>query len=427
MKSILWLTAFLCAPCLCTISANAAEPDGLTLPPGFHATVVNAGIGAHARHMALDGRGDIYVSTVDFAAFTNPKAPPTGIIVLHQDAQQKMVPVGHFSTVENGTGIASYKGSLYAASPTSIYRFNFKGGELIPSAPPEVIVSGMPLGGSPNHAFAFDGKGDLFVSVPGASNNCEAKDTGNPKPTGLNPCPELKTRAGIWRFDADKTGQTFPADGEQVATGVRDMVAMAWAKELNGLYAGMQGRNAVAHALNPSLPVATTDDVVADELFHVTPGADLGWPYTYYDVKQGMRVLAPEYGGNGRMVAGSKYTVPVAAFPAHSSPVDLAFYDGRQFPARYRGGAFVVLHGGMGPDIANGHAGYQVDFVPFHKSGKAGVPEPFMEGFAGPEPSSRNVSKAIYRPMGVAVAKDGSLYIIDSNKGRIWRVTYGTN
>ncbi len=408
-----------------TQASQAAEPDGLVLPPGFHAQVVNDGLGA-ARHLAVRADGDIYVSTMNLAAFAHPDAPHTGIIALHVGKDGKAVVVDHFGGIENGTGIAFYRGALYAASPTAIWRYGFAGREIIPTTAPERIVDGMPTGGSPSHGIAIDGKGHLFLSVAGSSNNCvdEAASKGSAHPVGLKPCPELATRAGIWRFDAEKHEQKFPADGEQIATGVRDMEAMEWSRDQNGLYAAMQGRNAAARALNNALPNTADDDYVAEEMHRVDKGTDFGWPYTYYDFNLKMRVAAPEYGGDGKTPAEGKYSTPVAAFPAHASPLDLTFYDGKQFPKAYRGGTFVALHGALGPDLPGGRHGYEVKFVPFDKSGKAGAPQDFIEGFAGPDPSYKNAGKAMYRPIGLAVAPDGSLYVLDGSKGRLWRISY---
>ena len=104
----------------------------------------------------------------------------------------------------------------------------------------------------------------------------------------------------------------------------------------------------------------------------------------------------------------------------------MAFYDGSQFPAKFRGGAFLAMHGGGadGGILPNGHAGYDVVFVPF-SGGRAGKPMVFADGFAGPGPGDKQVKTAAYRPVGVAVGPDGSLYVADSNKGRIWRISYG--
>ena len=135
--------------------------------------------------------------------------------------------------------------------------------------------------------------------------------------------------------------------------------------------------------LVPGMP--EDHDTVAEEMYRIDKGADFGWPYTYYDTALHARVLAPEYGGDGKMPATEgNYSTPVVAFESHQSPVDLQFYDGKQFPQKYRGGAFVAFQGGSGKVLPNGRSGYDVTFVPFDKSGKAGTPEIFANNFAGP-------------------------------------------
>ena len=244
---------------------------------------------------------------------------------------------------------------------------------------------------------------------------------------GLKPCPELATRAGIWRFDAEKHEQKFPADGEQIATGVRDMEAMEWSRDQNGLYAAMQGRNAAARALKTSLPNTADDDYVAEEMHRVDKGTISAGRITYYDFNLKMRVAGAGNGGDGKTPAEGKYSTPVAAFPADASPLDLTFYAlEASFRKPYRGGTFVALHGALGPDSSGrtGQRGYEVNFMPFDKSGKAGAPQDFIEGFAGPDPSYKNAGKALYRRIGLAVAPDGSLYVLDGSKGRLWRISY---
>jgi glucose/arabinose dehydrogenase len=411
------------AALLLTVAAQpvlADEPDGLKLPFGFHAQVVDEGTGPGARHLAVQG-GHLYISTRKERGAT---AEP-GVIAMDITGDHKASGVQHFSTVNDGTGIRFYKGALYVASPSTVYRFMLKGDELIPSAKPDVIVDGLPAVGHDNVGMAFDNSGHLLVAVSGQDNICTDSSVPKDQPAkGLNPCPSLTGRAGVWRFNAEKTNQKFPADGEQWATGVRDMMAVDWSPDIHAMYGVMQGRNGTSQQFGKVVSAEDDRDSIAEEMHRLDKGANLGWPYTYYDIAPHARLTAPEYGGDGKMQAEGKYSTPVVAFQAHQSPLDLLFYDGKQFPKEYRGGAFVVFQGGSGGVLPLGHHGYDVVFVPFDKKGKPGQAQIFADGFAGPAAADRNPGKAMYRPSGAAVGPDGSLYVVDTLKGRLWRIYY---
>jgi glucose/arabinose dehydrogenase len=396
--------------------AFAAEPDGLTLPPGFHAEVVAEALGP-IRHLAVHGH-DLYVSTRH-----GKGEPSAGIIALRLGPDHKPVETTHFSAIDQGTGIRIHGGALYAASATTIYRYKL-GDALVPAGPPAVIVDGL---APTTHPIAFDDSGHLYVGIAGGggANNCH--DPNVPKgevPVGLKPCPLLETRGGVWRFDAAKPGQNF-ADGLHFSTGVRDMSAMDWRRS-DGLYGAMHGRDGTA-ATWPQLVTPAQDDNIADEMHRIGQGTDMGWPYTYWDGARNIRLTGPEYGGDGKTaVTDARYSTPVVAFqPRRPAVLDLAFYQGAAFPAKYRGGAFFAMHGGSGDRsvLPEGRSGYDVVFVPF-VGGKAGTPVEFAGGFAGPSPANRNFGKAAYRPVGVAFGPEGDLYVADSNKGRIWRIFY---
>jgi glucose/arabinose dehydrogenase len=401
--------------------AFADEPDGLKLPPGFHASVVAEGLGA-VRHLAVRSNGDLFVSTP-----RNRQGIGGGIIALHLDPDHKAGQPQHFGVVDGGTGIRFYRGALYAATPSRVYRYSFTGKGLLPNSEPQIVLDGMPAGRGSNRGLAFDGKGNMFVSLDGVGNVCADPDApkGAP-PAGVKPCPDLAGRAGVWRFSASKLGQKFPADGEHVATGIRDTTSLDWSPQDGALYSVMHGRDD-AHKDWPDMISASDDEHIADEMHKITKGTDFGWPYTYYDAVRKVRLTAPEYGGDGKTLATGSYSTPVVAFHSgRAAPLDLQFYTGDKFPAEYRGGAFVVLHGGGGAQSPAGHNGYDVVFVPFDRSGKAGDPKVFAEGFAGPDPSNKNSGgHAKYRPTAAAVGPDGALYVADSVKGRIWRIYYG--
>jgi glucose/arabinose dehydrogenase len=397
----------------------ATEPDGLTLPLGFHASVVAENLGNMTRHMAFLDASRLYISTEQ----QEKAAPNAGIIALQLDAHHHVDRIGHFSSIDNGTAIAVYKGALYAASADTVYRIPFSDKALVPTAQPETVVTDVP--GRP--ALAFDGTGGLYLAVSGSGNICVAKDTPrNAQAQGLTPCPDLAAAAGVWRFNASKLNQKF-ADGEHFATGIRSTNALAWSPDDKALYEVNYGRDGAEKTWS-KLISAEDGAHISDEMFKVTQGTDMGWPYTYYDGVKHVRLAQPEYGGNGNsVVTDSKYAMPVVAFPAHVAPMDITFYEAHQFPTHYRGGAFIAFHGSAGCDPEGFDGGYDVVFVPMSKFGEAGSPEVFADGFAGPTHADKCGKGAAYRPVAVTVGPDGALYVADSQKGRIWRIAYGAN
>ena len=161
----------------------------------------------------------------------------------------------------------------------------------------------------------------------------------------------------------------------------------------------------------------------AEEFFKVREGLDGGWPYYYYDQLKGKKLLNPEFGGDKTKEGnGAKTDQPLIGFPGHFAPNDLLFYKGKQFPERYKNGAFIAFHGSWNR-APEPQAGYFVVFQPL-KDGKADGPmEVFADGFSG---SAENTAKgsATHRPCGLAQGPDGSLYVTDDVKGTIYKISY---
>src|SRR6516164_6611331 len=203
------------------------DDSGLALPPGFCATVFADNIG-HARHMVVASDGVVYVNTWSGRYYGNDTPPAGGFLVALQDKSGS----GKAGTIERfgetvqtggagGTGIGLYKGALYAEINDRIVRYTLPAAAILPTNSMEIIVSGLPLGADhPMHPFVIDAQGSLYVDVASATNSCQEKNRTLKSP-GLSPCVELETRGGIWRYDANKTNQTFsPAD--RYATGIRN-------------------------------------------------------------------------------------------------------------------------------------------------------------------------------------------------------------
>jgi glucose/arabinose dehydrogenase len=398
-------------------AAPACDPDngGITLPAGFCALVVADDLGP-ARHMAVAPNGDLYVATQGGRG--GQGAPPLAAL-RDADGDGKFEVVERFG--ESGaTGIALRNGYLYVGTPTSVIRYKMTAGALKPSGAAETIVSELPAQRQhEDKGIAFDGRGGLYVNVGAPSNACQQPDR-RPKVAGQDPCPLLEQHAGIWKFDENKVGQK-QADGTRYATGLRQMPAIAWHD--TALYIAMNNRDQL-DTLWPDLFKAE-DNVnrPSEPLYRAEAGANFGWPYCMHDFTQNKLILNPEYGGDGKEASRcSQFKEPIAVFPPHWAPVDIAFYSGTQFPQKYRGGAFIAFHGSWNRSPMP-QEGYNVTFQPLANGKASGKYEVFANGFAGKEPLMRP-NEATYRADGVAEGPDGSLYISESQKGRIWRVLY---
>jgi glucose/arabinose dehydrogenase len=232
------------------------------------------------------------------------------------------------------------------------------------------------------------------------------------------PCTLLDGHGGVFRFDAGARDQDT-RNGARYSTGHRNVVALEWNAEAGALYALMHGRDGLTQLWADHYDADDDAELPAEEFHRVDEGADLGWPYTYYDPRRGERMVMPEYGGDGETPAErGRYADPLIAFPAHWAPNDLVFYSGTQFPERYRNGAFIAFHGAVAPrreDVGS------VVFVPMDAAGDViGDWEIFAAGFE----NLRSEADAVGRPTGVAVGPDGALYVVDDSGGRIFKVTF---
>ncbi|WP_298479210.1 PQQ-dependent sugar dehydrogenase [uncultured Maribacter sp.] len=388
----------------------------IIFPNNFGAIVVHEGIGKAARHMVVRNNGDIYV---------NMHKPVNGIglFALRDTTGNGKADIKEGFTDYIGTGIDINDGYLYASSPMEVFRYPLVDEQLLPDSKEELVVSGfLKQNDHISKPFTFDNEGNIYVTVGSPTNACQ-EETRSPGSKGMNPCLQLELQAGIWSYKKDQLNQVHGKDGFRYATGIRNAMGIDWNFETNSLYAMQHGRD----QLNQLWPDLYTEEqnaeLPAEEFLQVDKGDDFGWPYCYYDQIQNKKILGPEYGGDSKkqgLCANIKE--PIIAFPGHLAPNDLLFYTGDQFPSRYKNGAFVAFHGSWNRAPLP-QQGFFVAFVPFKNGKPTGDWEIFANGFAGME-EVKNPADAVNRPMGLAQGPDGSLYIVSSSNGKIWRVMY---
>lgn len=398
--------------------AFAVNNDSLKLGAGFKAVVVTEGLQVNARHMTVRDNGDIYVKVRTMDA-------DSSILAMRDTNGDGVADVTKFfdshSTV--GTGIAIDGDYLYASSVTDVYRYKFDSDDLLPNLKKDTIVKGMIKQRSHEaKGLAFDDAGHIYVSIGGPSNACmeQSRTKGSP---GQDPCPQLDLQAGIWQFSKNTLNQVHGQDGKRYATGMRNPMALDWNTATNGLFSMTHGRDQLDGMFPDLFSAEDNANFTAEEFFQVDDGDDFGWPYCFYHQEKKVKYLNPEYGGDGQIIARCEDKKnPIYGFPAHMAPNDMLFYTGDQFPAKYKNGAFIAFHGSWNRAPLP-QEGFYVAFVPFKDGKISGEFEVFADGFSRLE-SVESPGDAKHRPMGLAQGPDGSLYVCESVKGKVWRIVY---
>jgi glucose/arabinose dehydrogenase len=291
------------------------------------------------------------------------------------------------SGLRNPYGIAFYPPGpdpqwIYIGAETELVRFPYHNGDLKVSGPAQHIAD-LPSGGHNTRAVAFspDGK-KLFVGV-GSGSNVDDPDT----------TPREKNRADIMWCDPANCRLQMYAYGIRNAGG-----GLAVNPQTGELWCSVNERDGLG------------DNLVPDYITHVQEGGFYGWPWWYIGGHQD-----PRHKGKHPELK-DKAIVPDVLLQPHNASLELAFYDGSQFPAEYKGDIFASEHGSWNKSV---RAGYEVIRVPLHQSGDAsGEYEDFVTGFVLPD------GNVWGRPVGMTVAQDGSLLVSDDGSESIWRVSY---
>jgi glucose/arabinose dehydrogenase len=291
---------------------------------------------------------------------------------------------------------------VYVANTDGVVRFPYKNGDLKASGKPEDIVEKIPY---THHwtrdlVFSPDGK-RMFVSVGSGSN--VALD--------MSPEPEIKGGLASWKktrplgaaWDTEERRAdvlSFTPEGKDekiFATGLRNCAGLTVQPNTGQLWCAVNERDEIG------------DDVPFEYATHINEGAFFGWPWFYIGGNED-----PRHKGE-RTDLKERITVPDVLMEAHSAPLQIAFYNGDNFPPEYRGDAFVTLHGSWNRRERSGN---KVVRLLFKDDKPTGEYEDFLTGFV------ISNEKAWGRPVGIAVGQDGSMFVTDDGSGTIWRVSY---
>src|ERR1700730_4245394 len=390
-------------------SEVAPVPPGAKprVPPGFLLEMVASGY-ASPRAIRVAPNGDLFVA--DSASNT--------IRVLR-------VPSGTASPTKNEVfaggltepfGIAFYPLGpnpewVYVANSDGVVRFPYKNGDLTASGKPERIVEGI----LPTHHFARDlvvspDGNRLFYSVGSGSNVAldmfpAPEVTRYPEPrlvNGLADWVRTKPLGSTWDTEELRADVlSFDPNGKNlkvVATGLRNAAGMTVQPATRHLWCIVNERDALG------------DNTPFEYATHVVDGAFYGWPWYYIGGHEDPRQAGM------RPDLKDKVTVPDVLMQPHPAPIQIVFYEGDNLPAEYRGCAFATMHGSWNRPNRTGN---KVVRLLFDANGKpTGEYEDFMTGFVVSD------TEVWGRPYGVAVAKDGSLFVTEDSNGTIWRVSY---
>lgn len=279
-------------------------------------------------------------------------------------------------------GLALWKNDLYVAESQSIKRYAYDSTKL-QAGPGEEIISLAGLGrGHWTRSLLFDRAGtQLYVGVGSGSNVSPGEDD---------------RRAAINRYNPDGTGH------EIFASGTRNPIGLHWYPATDTLWVAVQERDELG------------DDLPLDYFTHVEAHGFYGWPFAYLGPHEDPRLKGQ------RPDLVKKTLTPDVLLGAHVAVLDFTFYTGNQFPAEYRGGAFLAFHGSWN---RSKRVGYSVAFLPFRNGRPSGELKDFVTGWLI-SPDSPNVWG---RPVAVLELRDGSLLVADDGGNKIWRVTYGAN
>jgi len=379
-------------------SQTVPRPEGAKLAtlPGFSVDVFAEGLDG-PRVIRFAPNGDMFV-TESFGGFLRVFRNAPGAV----KATQGEV---FAASLDRPYGIAFYPPGpeprwVYVGTPSKVLRYPYRNGDLHASGPAEVVADVPGDGGhwTRDLVFSPDGK-TLYVAVGSKSNVAD----GLPQPslderTALEKAKGVGASAGQESERADVLAMNPDGSDRRVfATGLRNCSGLTIRPGTDDVWCVVNERDLLG------------DDLPTEYATHVKPGAFYGWPWRYIGDHED-----PRHAGTRADLAG-KVTTPDVLIQPHSAPLGIGFYSGGQFPAEYRGDAFVALHGSWNRAK---RTGYKIIRLKFENGAPTGEYEDFVTGFVVDD------ARVWGRPVDAVAAPDGALLFSDDAGGKIWRVSY---
>jgi len=365
------------------------------VPPGFRVELLAQGLNK-PRVLRIAPNGNLFVAETGSGKILVYKADGTGKI---DGTQAHEFAAG----LEQPYGIAFFPAAsaphyVFVGEPSKVDRFAYNSGDLKASAPAETILRDVPSEHHKNRDLAVARDGTIYFGVGSGSNDAggmskksiaEAKSYDAEHGLGAAWDKE-QDRAAVWTFDKDGKNKRIYAHG------IRNCTGLAFAPGDDTPWCVVNERDGLG------------DDVPFEYATAVKKDAFYGWPWYYIGGNEDPRRPSE------RPDLKDQVTVPDVLIQPHSAPLSIVFYENAQFPAEYRGDAFITLHGSW--NRAN-RTGYKVVRMRMHDGKPTGEYIDFMTGFVSDD------QHVWGRPVGVTVSHDGALIVSDDGNGALWRVS----
>jgi glucose/arabinose dehydrogenase len=381
-------------------SEKTPMPPGATpqVPPGFTVEMVASGL-TTPRVIRMAPNGDLFVAERESNSVRILRVPSG-------NAKPEINEV-FASGLSQPYGIAFYPLGpnpewIYIANDDGVVRFRYKTGDLKASGDPELIVKRIPWSHHWTRDIVFTPDNKLLLAVGSGSNVALDMFPSPPTKGGLEAWKTEKPLGAAWDTEERRAVVlSYDPDGKNekiVATGLRNCSGLAIHPTTSRPWCVVNERDGIG------------DNTPFEYATEVKEGGFYGWPWFYAGGHEDPRQKGM------RPDLKDKMTVPDVFMQAHSAPLQIVFYQGDNFPAAYKGSAFVTLHGSWNRAQ---RTGYKVVRLLFDGAGKpTGAYEDFMTGFVVSD-------KQVWgRPVGVTVAQDGALFITEDGSGTIWRVSH---